>query len=108
MWAEHKEKATAENAALSKSKKEDADRAEQEKLDIWGSKDGAAGAALRKTVDIPIDDPDVEAKAEEEEKIKTNERNGKTKRESVLVAEAGKERSAKTEREHRIEVEEKK
>merc|ERR1712003_177323 len=111
MRAEHKKKASHEYAVLDKSKKEEEQKEEQERMDIWGSKDGAAGAAVRNTVDIGLDDAAAEAKAEEEEKVhsvKTSERDGKTKREAVLVKEAGTERAAKTAREHRIEVEEKK
>merc|ERR1712107_159603 len=47
----------------------------------------------------------------EEEKVyavKMHERDSKTKREAALVKQAGTERAAKTDREHRIEVEEKK
>merc|ERR1712176_996255 len=111
MRAEHKKKAGHEYAELDKSKKEEEQKEEQERMDIWGSKNGAAGAEVRKSVDIGLDDAAAEAKAEEEEKVhsvKTNERDGKTKREAALVKEAGTERSTKTEREHRIEVEEKK
>merc|ERR1711976_1093695 len=92
-------------------KKEEAEKEIKEKVDIWGSKDGAAGAAVRKTVDVGLDEKDAAAKAEEEEKahaVRMHERDGKTKREAALVKQAGTERAAKTEREHRIEVEEKK
>merc|ERR1712060_762546 len=109
--AEHKKKAGHEFAELDKSKKEEEKKEETERLDIWGSKLGAAGAAVRKTVDVQLDDAAAEAKAEEEEKVhsvKMNERDGKTKREAALVKEAGTERTTKTDREHRIEVEEKK
>merc|ERR1712232_85198 len=65
----------------------------KEKIDLWGSKDGAAGAAVRKTVDIGLDDKEAEAKAEEEEKTnaaKNSERDGKTKREAAAKAERAK------------------
>merc|ERR1712050_377204 len=107
MRAEHKKKAGHEYAELDKSKKEEDERKDKERVDIWGVKDGAAGAAVRNTVDVELDD----AKAAEEEKIheaKTSERDGKTKMDAKLVKEAGAERSTKTEREHHIEVEEKK
>merc|ERR1739845_16159 len=107
MRAEHKKKAGHEYADLAKSQKEEDKRKDQERVDLWGNKDGAAGAAVRNTVDIELDD----AKAAEEEKIheaKTSERDGKTKRDAKLVKEAGAERSKKTDREHHIEVEEKK
>merc|ERR1712151_1457910 len=107
MRAEHKKKAGQEYAELDNSKKEEEKRKDEERIDIWGNKDGAAGAAVRNTVEVEVD----EAKAAEEEKIhdaKTSERDGKTKRDAKLVKEAGAERSTKTEREHRIEVEEKK
>merc|ERR1712003_574495 len=100
-------KAGHEYADLEKSQKEEDKRKDQERIDLWGNKEGAAGAAVRNTVDVELDD----AKAAEEEKIheaKTSERDGKTKRDAKLVKEAGAERSTKTEREHRIEVEEKK
>merc|ERR1712183_895996 len=105
--AEHKKKAGHEYADLETSQKEEDKRKEKERVDLWGNKDGAAGAAVRNTVDVDVDD----AKAAEEEKIheaKTSERDGKTKRDAKLVKEAGVERSTKTDREHHIEVEEKK
>merc|ERR1711976_972083 len=106
-----KKKAEHEVDVLDKSKKEEAEKEIKEKVDIWGSKDGAAGAAVRKTVDVGLDEKDAEAKAEEEEKVhavKMHERDSKTKREAALVKEAAAERAAKTGREDRIEVEEKK
>merc|ERR1712203_1060329 len=90
--AEHKKKAGHEYAELDKSKKEEEKRKDEERVDIWGNKDGAAGAAVRNTVEVEVD----EAKAAEEEKIhdaKTSERNGKTQRDAKLVREAGTERS---------------
>merc|ERR1711953_1034553 len=48
MRAEHKKKAGHEFAELDKSKKEEEKKEEKERLDIWGSKLGAAGAAVRK------------------------------------------------------------
>merc|ERR1712107_785673 len=104
-------KAGQEYTDLDKSKKEEEKREEKERVDIWGNKEGAAGAAVRNTVDVGLDDAAAEAKVEEEEKahsVKMNERDGKTKREAALVKEAGTERTSKTGREHRIEVEEKK
>merc|ERR1712050_716708 len=101
------EKAGHEFADLDRSKKEEDERKDHERMDLWGNKEGAAGATVRNTVDIEVD----EAKAAEEEKIhdaKTSERDGKTKRDAKLVKEAGEERSTKTDREHHIEVEEKK
>merc|ERR1712039_775104 len=68
MRAEHKKKAVHEYAELDKSKKEEEKREEKERVDIWGNKLGAAGAAVRKTVDVQLDDAAAEAKAEEEEK----------------------------------------
>merc|ERR1712003_84168 len=67
MRAEHKKKAGQEYKELDKSKKEEEQREEQERLDIWGNKLGAAGAAVRKSVDVQLDDAAAEAKAEEEE-----------------------------------------
>merc|ERR1712087_1029455 len=98
MRAEHKEKASREYTELDKSKKEEEQRTEKEREDIWGTKLGAAGVAVRKTVDMGLDDAAAEAKAEEEEKIhsvKQNERDGKTKREAALVKDAGVERTSK-------------
>merc|ERR1712183_624503 len=86
--AEHKKKSSHEYGDLEKSQKEEDKRKDQERVDLWGNKDGAAGAAVRNTVDVEVDD----AKAAEEEKIheaKTNERDGKTKRDAKLVKEAG-------------------
>merc|ERR1712115_370973 len=111
MRAEHKKKASAEYADLDKSKKEEEKREEQERVDLWGNKLGAAGAAVRKTVDVQLDEGAAEAKAEEEEKVhseKMSERDGKTKREAALVKDAGTERASKTGREQAIKVEEKK
>merc|ERR1712187_691647 len=111
MRAEHKDKASREYAELDKSKKENEQQTEKERQDIWGTKLGAAGAAVRKTVDLGLDDAAAEAKAEEEEhlhSVKQNERDGKTKREAALVKEAGVERTSKTGREQSIEAEEKK
>merc|ERR1711874_274357 len=111
MRAEHKEKASHEYTELDKSKKEEEQREEKERVDIWGSKFGAAGVAVRKSVDIGLDATAAEAKAEKEEKVhsvKQNERDGKTKREAALVKDAGAERSSKTGREQRIEAAEKK
>merc|ERR1712232_1206760 len=111
MRAEHKEKASREYTELDKSKKENEQLTEKERDDIWGNKKGAAGAAVRKTVETGLDDAAAEAKAEEEEKIhsvKQNERDGKTKREAALVKGAGAERTSKTGREQSIEAEEKK
>merc|ERR1712183_668441 len=111
MRAEHKEKASREYTELDKSKKEEEQRTEKERQDIWGPKLGAAGVAVRKTVDMGLDDAAAEAKAEEEEKVhsvKQNERDGKTKREAALVKGAGMERTSKTGREQSIEAEEKK
>merc|ERR1712039_249114 len=100
-----------EYAELDKSKKNEEERTEKERLDIWGTKRGAAGVAVRKTVDTGLDDAAAEAKAEEEERVhsvKQNERDGKTKREAALVKEAGVERTSKTGWEQSIEAEEKK
>merc|ERR1712060_935651 len=111
MRAEHKEKASREYTELDKSKKEEEQRTEKERQDIWGTKLGAAGVAVRKPVDMGLDDAAAEAKAEEEEKVhsvKQNERDGKTKREAALVKGAGVERTSKTGREQSIEAEEKK
>merc|ERR1712232_117367 len=111
MRAEHKQKAGQEYTELDKSKKEEEQRTEKERLDIWGTKLGAAGVAVRKTVDTGLDDAAAEAKAEKKEKVhsvKQNERDGKTKREAALVKEAGVERTSKTGREQSIEAEEKK
>merc|ERR1712183_993083 len=47
MRAEHKEKASHEYQELDKSKKEEEQREEEERVDIWGSKLGAAGVAVR-------------------------------------------------------------
>merc|ERR1712137_1168681 len=69
MRAEHKDKASREYTELDKSKKEEEQRTEKERQDIWGTKLGAAGVAVRKTVDMGLDDDAAEAKAEEEEKI---------------------------------------
>merc|ERR1712151_414065 len=80
MREENKEKASREYTELDKSKKEEEQRTEKERQDIWGSKLGAAGVAVRKTVDMGLDDAAAEAKAEEEEKIhsvKQNERDAK-------------------------------
>merc|ERR1712176_1010685 len=49
MRAEHKKKAGQEFAELDRSKKEEEQKEEQERMDIWGSKTGAAGAAVRKS-----------------------------------------------------------
>merc|ERR1712039_594972 len=68
MRAEHKKKAGQEYAELDKSKKEEEHREEKERLDIWGNKLGAAGATVRKSVDVQLDGAAAEAKAEEEEK----------------------------------------
>merc|ERR1712039_277666 len=79
MRAEHKEKASREYTELDKSKKEEEQRTEQEREEIWGSKLGAAGVAVRKSVDIGLDATAAEAKAEKEEKVhsvKQNERDG--------------------------------
>merc|ERR1711953_1234856 len=111
MRAEHKNKAGHGYTELDKSKKEEEQRTEKERQDIWGTKLGAAGVAVRKTVDMGLDDAAAEAKAEEEEKIhsvKQGERDGKTKREAALVKDAGVERTSKTGREQSIEAEEKK
>merc|ERR1712232_876100 len=94
MRAEHKKKAGQEYAELDKSKKEEKQREEKERVDIWGNKEGAAGAAVRNTVDVGLDGAAAEAKAEEEEKVhsvKMNERDGKTKREAGLAADAKEE-----------------
>merc|ERR1712084_68094 len=88
MRAEHKEKASREYTELDKSKKEEEQRTEKERQDIWGTKLGAAGVAVMKTVDMGLDDAAAEAKAAEEEKVhsvKQSERDGKTKREAALV-----------------------
>merc|ERR1711862_1026013 len=45
MRAEHKKKAGHEYAELDKSKKEEDERKDKERVDIWGTEDGAAGAA---------------------------------------------------------------
>merc|ERR1712176_1695965 len=79
MRAEHKKKAGQEFAELDRSKKEEEKREEKERVDLWGNKLGAAGAAVRKTVDVQLDEGAAEAKTEEEEKIhsdKMNERDG--------------------------------
>jgi len=68
MRVEHKKKAEHEVDVLDKSSKAEADKERKEKVDIWGSKDGAAGAAVRKTVDVGLDEKAAAAKAEEEEK----------------------------------------
>merc|ERR1712232_1527143 len=62
MRAEHKKKAGHEYADLEKSQKEEDKGKEQERIDLWGNKEGAAGAAVRNTVDVELDD----AKAAEE------------------------------------------
>merc|ERR1712190_551831 len=111
MRVEHKNKAGQEYTELDRSKKEEEQRTEKERQDIWGTKLGAAGVAVRKTVDMGLDDAAAEAKAEEEEKVhsvKQSEREGKTKREAALVKEAGTERTSRTGREQTIEAEEKK
>merc|ERR1712183_377941 len=54
--AEHKKKAGHEYAEMDKSNKEEDKRKDKERVDIWGNKDGAAGAAVRKTVDVELDD----------------------------------------------------
>merc|ERR1712039_521224 len=77
MRAEHKNKAGSEYAELDRSKKENEQQTEKERDDIWGNKQGAAGAAVRKTVETGLDDAAAEAKAEEEEhvhSVKQNER----------------------------------
>merc|ERR1712151_1125125 len=89
--AEHKKKAGHEYAELDKSKKEEEKRKDEERVDIWGNKDGAAGAAVRNTVEVEVDEAAAEAKAEEEEHLhsrKQSERDGKTKREAALVKDA--------------------
>merc|ERR1711881_54506 len=77
---EHKKKAEHEVDVLDKSKKSEADKEAKERVDIWGSKDGAAGAAVRQTVDVGLDEKAAAAKAEEEEKVhavKMHERDSK-------------------------------
>merc|ERR1712176_169302 len=83
MRAEHKKKAGQEYTELDKSKKEEEQRTEKERLEIWGTKLGAAGVAVRKTVDTGLDDAAAEAKAEEEGKVhsvKQAERDGRRRR----------------------------
>merc|ERR1712110_1358082 len=64
----HKKKAGQEYTELDKSKKEEEQRTEKERLDIWGNKLGAAGVAVRKTVDTGLDDAAAEAKAAAKER----------------------------------------
>merc|ERR1712232_587364 len=105
MRSEHQTRASHEKNTIDGSKREAQERDEQEKLNLFGHRAGAAGAEVRRTVEVASDDREAAMKADQEEKVhelKVNEREGKTRREADMVRQGATERASKTDREKAI------